>query len=220
MTTEAPQVKVSLTDDHVLLRNALAMLINNFGGYKVILETSTGDDLLKKMHEGIIPDVVLLDLSMPGLGGRETARRLQQHFPDVYVLMLTMYDTETTMLQLLEVGVRGFPKKNLSPLDLKFALDSVMHTGYYHGSDMTGKLINILKRRHESHSVVRKLLTEVEIAFLKQACTQLTYKEIADQMNLHERTIDNIRESLFEKLEMRSRIGLAMYAVKHGISAF
>src|SRR5688572_18355531 len=111
MITEITQVRVALADDHVLLRNALALLINNFEGFKVTLEASTGDELLEKMYAGSVPDIVLLDLNMPGLGGRETARRLNQDFPNVYVMMLTMYDTETTMMHLLKVGVRGFPRK-------------------------------------------------------------------------------------------------------------
>lgn len=220
MITETSQIKIALADDHVLLRNALALMINNFDGFKVILETSTGEELLEKMHGGIIPDIILLDLNMPGIGGRETAKRLHEEFPGVYVLMLTMYDTETTMVQLLQVGVRGFPRKDLGPLELKFALNSVLHTGYYNSNDTTGKLINILRKRLETQTLIRKMLTETEIAFLKYTCSELTYKEIASKMNLHERTIDNLRESLFDKLETRSRIGLAMYSIKHGIFAF
>ena len=220
MITETQKVKIALADDHVLLRDALAMLINSFDGYTVILQAGSGNELLEKMQSGIVPDLILLDLNMPGMGGRETARMLQQNFPDVYVMMLTMYDTETTMLQLLEVGVRGFPKKDVDPRELKFALNTVMHLGYYNGSDLTGKLIHALQRRHESHSIFRKLLTEIEIIFLKHACSQLTYKEIAVKMNLHERTVDTIRDGLFDKLEVRNRIGLAMYAMKHGIFAY
>lgn len=220
MSTEITEVKIALADDHVLLRNALAQVIDNFDGFKVILQASTGDELLEKMQAGAIPDIVLLDLDMPGLGGRETARRLSQDFPGVYVMMLTMYDTETTMMHLLRVGVRGFPRKDISPMDLKFALNAVLHTGYYHSNDTTGKIVNIFRRDHPSDSLVRNMLSEKEIALLKHSCTTLTYKEIAHKMGVHQRTIDSLRDNLFDKLEIRSRIGLAMYAMKHGIFAF
>lgn len=220
MSTEIPEVKVALTDDHVLLRNALAQLINNFEGFKVILEASTGDELLEKMQAGIVPDLILLDLQMPGLGGRETAKRIREEFPAVYVMMLTMYDTEFTMIQLMQVGVRGFPKKDLDPMQLKYALNEVMQHGYYYSTDTTGKLMNIIQKRHEAHSFLRKMLTELEIIFLKHTCMSLTYKEIASSMSLHERAIEGLREGLFDKLEIRSRVGLAMFAVKHGIFAF
>jgi two-component system, NarL family, invasion response regulator UvrY len=219
MNTES-RIKIAMADDHILLRSALATVINDFQNFQVIIEAATGEELLTKISSGAIPDIVLLDLNMPGIGGREAARRIQKDYPLVHVLMLTMYDTEISMIQLLQAGVRGFLRKDISPTELKFALRAVIHTGYYYSNDTTGKLVNLFRKRQDNFSMARTMLTETEIIFLKHACSELTYKEIANRMNLNPRAIDNLRDSLFEKLDVKSRVGLAMYSLRHGIFSF
>lgn len=220
MNSETPVIKIAMADDHVLLRTALASLINDFQNFEVIIEATSGEELLLKIHSGKVPDIILLDLNMPGIGGRETAIKLQKEYPLVYVLMLSMYDTEINMIQLLQVGVRGFLRKDISPTELKFALRAVIHTGYYYSNDTTGKLVNLFRKRQDNFSIARTMLSETEIIFLKYCCSELTYKEIANRMSLNPRAIDNLRDALFEKLEVKSRVGLAMYSIRHGIFSF
>ena len=109
-----PNIKVALADDHVLLRNALSGLIDGFGNCHVILQCSTGKELQEQILKGIRPDVVLLDLNMPDMNGYETAAWLQQDHPAINVLMLTMYDSELSMIKLLQSGVKGFLKKDIA----------------------------------------------------------------------------------------------------------
>jgi DNA-binding NarL/FixJ family response regulator len=101
-------IKVALVDDHVLLRNALAALINSFGDCKVIHESNNGKEFIDYVNKGSIPDVAILDLNMPKMDGYETARYVQKNFPKVCILMLTMYDSELSLIRLLQAGVRGF----------------------------------------------------------------------------------------------------------------
>ncbi|MEP7257198.1 MAG: response regulator transcription factor [Flavitalea sp.] len=212
--------KIALADDHVLLRNALANLIESFEHCKIIIEASNGEELIKTIQGGQIPDIILLDLNMPLLDGYETAKWIQANFPNIHVLMLTMYDTELTMIRLLQVGVKGFLKKDIHPSELKFAINAVRQFGYYYTNNTTGKLVNLFRKSHESSSLLRTMLNEMEIRFLRLACTELTYKEIAAQMHLNPRAIDNLRDNLFGKLDVKSRVGLAMYSIKHGIQTF
>ena len=213
--------KVILADDHALLRDALATLINSFEEFKVIIAVGNGHELIKAISDGYIPDVILLDLNMPGLDGFETAKWLHQNHPKIHILILTMYDSEIALIRLLKAGVKGFLKKDVHPTELRAALNSIAENGFYYSHDTTGKLANLFQKNPDNHSFIEKaMLTEKELAFLRLASTDLTYKEIASELNITPRAIDGYRDTLFEKLDVKSRVGLAIYAVKNGIVIF
>lgn len=221
MITDSRIIKVAMADDHVLLRNALASLINTFGDCQVIHQCGNGNELKEKLTTGNLPDVLLLDLNMPEVNGFETAEWMQQNHPDIHVLMLTMYDSELTMIRLLKLGVKGFLKKDIHPSELKFAIHSVMESGYYYSNHITGKLVNLFRNSSENYfSIHKALLGEQELHFLNLICSDFTYKEIAQRMNLNPRAIDTLRDQLFQKLDVKSRVGLAMVAIKHGLATF
>jgi two-component system invasion response regulator UvrY len=221
MLDKKDYIQVALADDHVLLRNALATLIDSFGDCKVIQQASNGRDLIEQIKRTQVPDVAILDLNMPQMDGYEMAIWLQINHPDVHVLMLTMYDSELALIRLLQSGVKGFLKKDIHPSELKFAIHSVIQSGYYYSSHTTGKLMNLF-RKHDEHSptLEKTMLSEQQLMFLKMACSEMTYKEIALKMNLNPRSVDNLRDSLFSKLDVKSRVGLAMFAMRHGIGPF
>ncbi len=220
MDNEPQLTRIALADDHVLLRNALASLINSFENCKVITEASNGKQLIKSIEDGVLPNIILLDLNMPELGGYEAASWLQCYHPEIDILMLTMYDTEMTMIRLLQLGVKGFLKKDIHPSELRFAINSVRQFGYYYTNDTTGKLVNLFRKTQEQASFMRSMLTETEVRFLRFTCSELTYKEIAVRMHLNPRAVDNLRDTLFDKLDVKSRVGLAMYSIRHGIYTF
>jgi len=167
------------------------------------------------------PQVVLLDLNMPVMDGYDTAIWFQKNQPKTHVLMLTMYDSEIALIRLLQAGVKGFLKKDIHPSELKFAIQTVLNTGYYYTHNTTGRLMNLFRRNEDNTMPLQKaLLTELEIDFLRLACTEFTYKEIAQKMHLNPRAVDNLRDTLFEKVNVKSRVGLAMYAIKHGVVTF
>jgi two-component system, NarL family, invasion response regulator UvrY len=213
--------KIALADDHVLLRSALATLINSFGSCEVVIQASTGKELIEQMKPGAIPDIVILDLSMPEMDGYETAIWLKNNYTSVHVLMLTMYNSELTLIRLLQAGVKGFLKKDVHPDELKFAIESVMRSGYYYSHYTTDKLVNLFRRQPDNTSLIEKtVMNETEIKFLQLTSTEMTYKEIAQEMGLSPRAVDNLRDNLFEKLSAKSRVGLAMYAIRHGLVSF
>ena len=213
--------KVILADDHALLRDALATLINSFEEFKVIIAVGNGHELIRAISDGYIPDVILLDLNMPGLDGFETAKWLHQNHPKIHILILTMYDSEIALIRLLKAGVKGFLKKDVHPTELRAALNSIAENGFYYSHDTTGKLANLFQKNPDNHSFIEKaMLTEKELAFLRLASTDLTYKEIASELNITPRAIDGYRDSLFDKLDVKSRVGMAIYAVKNGIVTF
>jgi two-component system, NarL family, invasion response regulator UvrY len=212
-------IKVSLADDHVLLRSALASLVDTFGDCRVIQQSNNGKELVDSLETGNCPDVVILDLNMPVMDGYETATVLQANYPEVKVLMLTMYDSELALIRLLQAGVRGFLKKDVHPSELKYAIHSVVDVGYYYSNHTTDRLASLFRSNSEKRNYLQQsLLSVAELQFLKYTCSDLTYKEIAQKMGLNPRSVDNLRDQLFLKLDVRSRVGLAMLAIKNGVA--
>lgn len=210
---------VVLVDDHVLLRNGLAKLINSFGQYDILFEAGSGKDLIRQLKNFRRPDIILLDINMPEMDGYETAGWLKNNYPEIKVLALSMYDSDSAIVRMLKNGAKGYILKDVETAELKLALESLMEKGAYYSDLVTGKLIHTIsdidKGEHQLHHLLA--LNERELEFMKLVCTEWTYKEIADHMYLSPRTIDGYRDALFEKLNVKTRVGLAMYAVRNGI---
>lgn len=209
--------KIILADDHILLRDALANLVTNFDEFSVVATAGNGNEVIRCFDGGCKADIVLMDLNMPDMDGYETARWLVQHQPAVKIVILTMYDSEIALIRLLKAGVHGFLKKDIHPSELQNALLTIANGEYYYSNHTTGKIANLFRRQS---GVEKALLTEQEISFLKFASTDMTYKEIAQAMHMTPRNIDSYRDALFTKLDVKSRVGLAIYAVKNGIVTF
>jgi two-component system, NarL family, invasion response regulator UvrY len=210
-------IKIAMVDDHILLRDALAGVINGFDNCKVILLAANGKELLEKMQQDYLPGLVILDLNMPEMDGYETAKYLRLNYPGIFVLVLTMYDSEISLLRMVQAGARGFLKKDIHPGELKLAIQSVMASGYFYSHNSAGKLVNLFKKETGLSQPERFNLSENELTFLRLASTDMTYKEIATLMEISPRTVDNYRDSLFVKLNVKSRVGLAIFAIKSGV---
>jgi DNA-binding NarL/FixJ family response regulator len=218
--TKKDPIKIALIDDHILVRDALTAVIGGFDECVVVNQSCNGKEMINAFLAGTIPDIVILDLSMPVMDGFETADWLCKNFPRVHILMLTMYDPELSLVRLLQKGIRGFLKKNTPTSELKFAILSIMQTGFYYSSHITGKLVNLFYNKEDGRHLQRTCLSDQEIEFLKLACSDLTYKDIAKNMSVNIRSVDSLRNHLFQKLDVKSRVGLAMVAIKNGMVTF
>jgi len=206
------KIKVALVDDHILLRNGLRGLIDSFNNCTVLYEANNGRDFINKLKAEQIPDIVLMDINMPEMDGYETTLWVKNNHPEIKVLALSMYDNENAIIRMLRAGVKGYILKDCDPSELEYAINSIMTSGFYYTENVTGKLVSIVSKKDSDDE-----LNEREIAFLKLVCSELTYKEIADKMYKGVRTIDGYRDALFEKLNVKTRIGLVLYAIKNGI---
>jgi len=204
-------------DDHNLLRKALGKLISSFENYAVLFEGDSGKELKTKITQHVIPDIILLDVNMPDMDGYETVRWLNKNYPQVKVLALSMFSDETTIIRMLRLGAKGYILKNIEPEELKEALDSIMKKDFYLSEYISGKIISGL-HKDLGNPDEQVPLSDKEKEFLRLVCSELTYKDIADKMYISHRTVDNYRNVLFEKLKVRSRVGLVMYAIKNGIA--
>jgi two-component system, NarL family, invasion response regulator UvrY len=211
------QIQVAIADDHTLLRKALGKLIGSFEEYSVLFEADNGREIKKKINEHLVPDLILLDVNMPEMDGFETAAWLHKNYPRIKVLALSMFSDERTIIRMLRQGARGYIMKNIDPEELKKALDSVMLKNFYLSEEISGKIISGLNKDVDK-MVELPTLSQREKDFLQLICSEITYKDIAAKMFVSPRTVDEYRNSLFEKLKVKSRVGLVMYAIRNGLA--
>ncbi|MCC6287629.1 MAG: response regulator transcription factor [Chitinophagaceae bacterium] len=209
-------IHVAIVDDHTLLRNALGKLIESFNNFAVAFEAANGEELKQLLTKKYIPDIILLDVNMPGMNGFETAEWLYKNYPQIKVLALSMLSDESTIIRMLKLGAKGYILKTTDPEELQMALSSVMKKNFYLSDYISGKVIGGLNKNMDvTDDVV--YLTEKEKEFLKLVCSDLSYKDIAEKMFVGQRRVEDYRNTLFEKLKLKSRVGLVLYAIKNGI---
>lgn len=212
------QISIALVDDHTLFRKGLISLIEIIGGnIKILFEADDGIDMQSKLKGTQQPDIILMDINMPGMDGFASVSWLNKNHPNIKVLVVSMVEHEESVIKMLKLGVKGYLSKDVEPGELYNALVAINSKGFYYTDFITGKLVHTL-RNEAGHPALSPIsLNEKETKFIKLVCSDLTYNEIATEMFLSPKTIDGYRNNLFEKLEVKSRVGLALYAVKHGM---
>ncbi|WP_339888008.1 response regulator transcription factor [uncultured Flavobacterium sp.] len=205
---------IVLVEDHTLLSQAIAGIVDKFESFKVSYLCKNGAELVEQFKsKNNIPKIVLMDINMPIMNGIETTEWISKNHPEVAVLALTVEEDENTILKMVRAGAKGYLLKDVDKQTLEIALLKIIETGVYHSNIVTDALMNSVTGKSQQEAILK----ENEIEFLKLICTELTYKEVADKMNLSPKTIDGYRDNLFVKLNVKNRIGLVLYAIKHKI---
>ncbi len=204
------KIKVGIVDDHQLFLKSLGLMLQSLGNYEVIVEAINGKDLQEKMiNKNNAPEIILLDMNMPVMDGIATAAWLNENFPGIKLVALTMNDTDKSILQMIKAGCCAYLLKDIHPNELDRALNEIYTKGYYNADESNINFRRLLQAERDALKI-----TDKEQIFLTLACSDMTYKQIASEMNLSERTIDGYRESLFQKLKVQSRVGLALEAIR------
>jgi len=205
-------VSVGIAEDEQLTLKALGALINSFNGFKVVIDALNGKDFLSRLEaEKVKPEIVILDVNMPLMDGITTAAQISEMYPAIKIVALSMNDADVTIIKMLKAGCCAYLLKDIHPNEFERALNEINTKGYYNADAVN---INYRRLLVHAHNKERNQLTERELAFLQLACSDLTYKKIASIMVLSERTIDGYREKVFEKLNVQSRVGMAMEAIR------
>lgn len=206
---------VVVVDDHTLLSQAIQSMVDTFEEFTVLYTCKNGQELLDMIAKTLdnIPNVILMDVHMPILNGIETTAIITQNYPSIHVMALSVEDDNNTILKMLKAGAIGYLLKDTEKCVLEKALIEIVENGFYHTKNITNLLMNSVNGFVEEETSLK----EHEITFLKLACSELTYREIADVMNLSPKTIDGYRNSLFVKCNAKNRIGLVIYAIKNKI---
>jgi DNA-binding NarL/FixJ family response regulator len=211
-----PDIKyVALVDDHTMFRKGLAVLINLFPRFKVSMDVANGKEFIDQLNSDQLPDIVLLDIHMPVMDGYATAAWLHANHPDIRVLALSTMDSDTTIIKMIHQGARGYILKDADPKELQVAFEEILAKGYYYNEVLTRKVIQSIHQSGQDSANAFPKLTDREMEFLKQACSEKNYQQIANEMFVSERTVDGYRESLFKKFNVTNRVGLVLYAIKN-----
>ena len=208
---------IAIVDDHLLIAKAITSIIEQFNNYEVLYECENGKALIERFrNKKSIPEIVLLDISMPVMDGFETAQWLKDNHPEVLVMALTMQGDDESLLRMIKCGAKGYLHKNVHPVELAKALEMLIQKGFYYPDWATSRVLHsIAAGNDQKHTGVA--LSEREKEFLQYACTEFTYKEIGEKMFCSSRTVESYRDALFEKLGMKTRVALALYAAKIGL---
>jgi len=212
---ENNKIHIAIVDDHTLFRNGVAALMAEFDELEMVFEAENGQQLQQALAKHGKPDVILMDINMPVMDGYASTKWVKQNYPKIRVLALSMFEDDKAVIQMIKCGAGGYVLKESRPRELLEAIKAIHEKGVYINEMVSGKLLRSVADKEDLPDISKK-----ELEFLKLCCSELTYKEIADQMFVSPRTVDNYREALFLKLNLKSRSGLVLYAIQNGIFKF
>ena len=212
------QIKVAIADDHKIFRKGVILSLRSYTNIKFVQEAENGEELLNGIVE-LQPDIVLMDLRMPTKDGIETTKVLSKNYPDIKVLVLTMYEDERFVSHLMENGANGYLLKSADPAEIRKAIIEVMTKGYYLNNFVNRVL---LKKSHSRAKSIPSLNNEVvlndkEKEVIRLLCMEFTASEIAAKMEISPRTVEAIKDRLMERFGTKNTAGLVFFAVKNNL---
>jgi DNA-binding NarL/FixJ family response regulator len=211
-------IRVAIADDHKIFRKGVILSLRPYSNIKFVLEAENGNDLIEGLA-GTEADVVLMDLRMPGKDGIEATKIVSRQFPNIKVLVLSMYEDERFVYHLMENGASGYLLKNAEPQEIRRAIMEVHEKGYY-----LNNFVNriLLKKSHARQKVVPSLNNEITLSdkekdVLRFICMEFTAAEIAQKMEISARTVEAIKDRLMERFGSKNTAGLVFFAVKNNL---
>lgn len=212
------EILIAIVDDHTLFRQGISSILSENEEIRIVFDAANGNIMKEKIATHPLPHVILMDITMPQVNGYDATRWLKQNYPSVKVLALSMFEEDEPIIKMLACGAGGYILKESTAAELVFAIRTIATQHYFLNNQVTGKLIRSLQGDGKTPNAVNGL-TANEVKFLELCCSELTYKEIATKMSLSVHTIDNYRDALFQKLDLKSRTGLVLYALKNNIAS-
>jgi len=214
MSTKAV-VHVAYADDHPIVREGIVSLISRHENIVVDIAAENGKELLEKIEKAQQrPQICILDINMPVMDGFETIIELKKRWPEIGILVFTVFKNEWQLIRMVTYGANGYLSKNSNLSELSKAILAINESGVYYPDKETMLLLKAVRSNH----VTLPKITAMEMEFLKLSCSELTYQEIAARLNTSLPSIDGFRASLFRKLNVNSRVGLAIFAIQFGIA--
>lgn len=208
-------IKVLLADDHEIIIDGIVSILNNEEDIEVVATASNGEEAVQFIEHNEV-DIAVLDINMPVMNGVIATKMIQTSSPETKVLILSMYDEDEFIDEIIAVGCRGYILKNKGQEELVKAIRRIYKGSPYFGEKIQEKMLN---QHIQSKTKVKEevKLTKRELEVLKLIAVELTSSEIADQLSIAESTVNTHRRNLIEKLGVRSSLGLGTYAVKKGL---
>lgn len=208
-------IRIALADDHSLFRKGMHRIIDDANGLEVLFDVADGEELMQRLQDEQ-PDVILMDLNMPGLNGIDATAQIHKLYPGVKILILSIYNEERFIVRMIEQGADGYLFKNAEIEEVEKAIRDVVYNGFYFNEQMMKALRKApaVKGAKLSFSLAVNL-TQRELDVLELICKEFTAAEIAEQLYISVRTVDGHRQNLLDKTGARNTAGLVVYAVKN-----
>jgi len=211
---QTDKILIAIVDDHTLFRDGVASLMAEFDELQVVFEAENGQHMQQMLTTHPLPNVILMDINMPVMDGYLATKWVKENYPQVKVLALSMFEEDKAVIRMIKSGAGGYILKESKPRELLFAIKTINEKGVFVNEMVSGKLLrNAIDDDTPDFS-------KKEFEFLRLCCSELTYKEMADRLFVSPRTVDNYRESLFQKLNVKTRTGLVLYAIQNEIFKF
>ncbi len=216
-------VSIALADDHQLVRKGIRLLLENISEFNVVAEAANGRELLDILSNlSVLPDLVLVDVNMPVMNGQETVQDLRSRYPELRIVALSIYNQLPVIREMIRLGANAYLFKDSSPEMFRKVLHEVHTKGFYYDRQVVDSLLmpEAQEKTAGGESRMQKMIQELtarEREFICYCCSEYTYKEIADKMGVSQRTVDGYRENTFDKLNVKSRTGIVMFAFQAGI---
>jgi DNA-binding NarL/FixJ family response regulator len=216
-------VTILSADDHALFREGLAGLINQWGEYRVIGEVENGQQALDFCRM-VLPDIILMDINMPVMGGIEATKRVLKEFPSISIVMLTMAFDKRSIYEALRAGAQGYILKDIRARDLKSSLDCVLRGEPVFSGDVAKIILSEFKQYKRTISGRRfgdgglDTLTERETQIIQLVVDGFSNIEIANQLYLSDQTIKKALSDVMQKLQLTNRVQVATYALRNGLA--
>lgn len=213
------KTKILVADDHQMVRKGIITLLSDVPELEVVAEAATGIQVLKYLKDNKV-DVVLMDILMPGMNGIETTRHITDKHPETKVLAISMYDEYDYIQSIIKAGARGYILKDTEKDELVLAIKKLLENKNYYSDKVLTKITTkvALDRRVEEGRVDYKpVLTKRELEVVRLVAKEYSNQEIADLLNVSNRTIDTHKRNLLKKLKVKNVVGLVKYAIKHNL---
>ncbi len=207
------KITVAVVDDHSLFREGLIALLKDYKNIDILFEASNGNELMEKLQRRK-PQVILLDIEMPGMNGKDATILIKQLYPDIKIIILTMHDEEEYIFSLIEEGANGFLVKGSSCKIVADAINAVVEKGFYYNEATTSAMVNKIKKSNKKANELQPL-TAREIEVIKLICEQHTNSEIAEIMFIGQRTIESYRQTILSKTGAKNTAGVVLYAIEN-----
>ncbi|CAN5272592.1 response regulator transcription factor [soil metagenome] len=211
-------ITVAIADDHKIFRKGVIHSLRSAGNIEFVLEADNGEELIEGLKT-ITPDVILMDLKMPLKDGIETTKFVNQNYPKIRILILTMYEDERFVGHLMDSGANGYLLKSTDPEEIKQGILDVMKTGFYLNNFVNRVLIKKNYNRQKFNPNLNSEITisEREKEVLNLVCMEFTAIEIAQRMNISARTVEAIKDRLMERFGVKNSVGLVFFAMKNSL---
>lgn len=215
------KITIAVVDDHALFREGIVALLRDYPHLDVVLQASSGRDLIRQLGNGTEPDIILLDLQMPDMDGNDTTVWLQEHYPAIRIIILTMHNEEQLIFDLMNKGASGFLAKDRSVDMVVDVVNSVAETGIYVDEHVLQSIVRTWQKNQDASKAREQFqITDREHAIIQLLAEQKTTREIATQLDISTRTVDLQRKNIFVKTKTKNTAGLILFAIRNNLLNF